>query len=55
MHSFSNSFRKIKCLKQLFRKEIKNLHKNNKIFQENDDLVIEDKSDEKLEPESSYV
>lgn len=48
-------FNKIEFGRHLFRKDVQHLHKNNMIFQESDDLVIEDKSDEKLEPESSEV
>jgi len=42
--------------KNLFRKDVKHLQKNNMVFQESEDLVIEDKSeDNKLEPENSDV
>jgi hypothetical protein len=48
-------WQRIRNGKDLFREDLKHLHKNNKIFQESDELVIEDESEEKLEPESSDV
>ncbi|MFB6200346.1 MAG: hypothetical protein ABEJ83_05670 [Candidatus Nanohaloarchaea archaeon] len=41
--------------KNMFRENVKVLHEKNFVFQESDDLVIEDESEEKLEPESSEV
>ena len=52
----SNPWDRIRNGKNLFRKDVKHLQKNNMVFQESEDLVIEDKSeDKKLEPESSDV
>jgi hypothetical protein len=51
-----NPWKRIRNGKNLFRKDVKHLQKNNMVFQESEDLVIEDKSeDKKLEPESSDI
>lgn len=55
VEDFKNPFDKIRYAKDLFQSDIERLHQNNMIFQESDDLVIEDESEEKLEPESSDV
>lgn len=41
--------------KIIFKEDVSHLHQNNMVFQESDNLVIEDKSEEKLEPEDSEV
>jgi len=52
----SNPWKRIRNGKNLFRKDVKHLQKNNMVFQESEDLVIEDKSeDNKVEPENSDV
>jgi hypothetical protein len=54
--SKSGPWDRIRNGKNLFRKDVKHLQKNNMVFQESEDLVIEDKSeDNKLESESSDV
>ena len=52
---FSSPFSRVRYGKNIFRKDIEHLHQENMVFQESDDLVIEDESEEKLEPESSDV
>lgn len=48
-------FKRVEYAKKLFREDMKHLHKNNMVFQESDDLIIEDDSEPKLEPEDSNV
>lgn len=48
-------FRRVRYAKNLFREDMKHLHKNNMVFQESDDLIIEDDTEPKLEPEDSKV
>jgi len=50
-----DSFDRVKYGKILFKQDIKHLHENNMVFQESDDMVIDDQTSEKLEPESSEV
>ena len=51
----STDFGRMVRARELFKQNIRVLHENNIVFQESDDMVIEDKSDSKLEPESSEV
>ena len=48
-------WRRMDFAEEIFKENIKVLHENNTVFQESDDMVIEDKKDELLEPESSDV
>lgn len=48
-------FDRVNYGKALFKHDIEHLHENNMVFQESDDMVIDDQSDEKLEPEGSEV
>lgn len=50
-----DSFDRVKYGKILFKQDIKHLHENNMVFQESDDMVIDDQTEGKLEPESSEV
>lgn len=51
-----NAFNRLRYARRVFRKDVEHLHKNNMIFQESSDLVIEDESEEsKVEPASSDV
>jgi len=52
---FSVPFEKVRYAKRIFKHDVQHLHEENMVFQESDDLVIEDESEEKLEPESSDV
>ena len=49
----ANDFRRMFKAQARFEENVKILHENNVVFQESDDMVIEDNS--KLEPESSEV
>jgi hypothetical protein len=51
----STDFARIFQAKANFEENIKILHENNMVFQESDDMVIEDKEQDMLEPESSEV
>ncbi len=48
-----DSFDRVKYGKHLFKQDVQHLQENNMVFQESDDMVIEDNS--KLEPEGSEV
>lgn len=50
-----NDFMRMFRAKALFEENVKILHKNNMVFQSNDDLVIEDQSPGNLEPNNSDV
>jgi hypothetical protein len=50
-----DAFDRVKYGKILFKQDIKHLHENNMVFQESDDMVIDDQTEGKLEPEGSEV
>lgn len=52
----NGSFDRVDYAKHIFKEDIEHLHKENMVFQESSDLVIEDESkDTKVEPEQSEV
>lgn len=54
--NFKNPYEKVKVARYIFQQDVEHLHKNNMIFQESSDLVIEDESDDSMvEPEDSEV
>jgi len=50
-----SDFQRFFKARAMFEENVKILHQNNVIFQESDDMVIDDQTEEKLEPESSEV
>lgn len=53
--SIEEVFDRVRYGKHIFKRDIQHLHENNMVFQESDEMVIEDETDEKLEPEGSEV
>lgn len=51
----SGDFYRFFRARAMFEENVKILYENNTVFQESDDMVIEDKSDSKVEPEGSEV
>jgi len=53
--SIEEVFDRVRYGKHIFKRDIQHLHENNMVFQESDDMVIDDQTEGKLEPESSEV